>query len=129
MTKDGYLNFRLRREAAAKARWLQDEIPKRYEAATGVRPPTPSMPTVMEMGLTALEGAHKGTLVMMSAEKYNLDAMENMAAFAAVVLKAYGHADVQVLAGPEPGQFRFVLDGVTGPAIDVNDRQRLEVMQ
>ena len=87
MTKDGYLNFRLRPEAAEKARWLQNEIPARYEAATGVRPPTPSVPVVMETALTALVGAHKGTLVIMSVEKYNLDAMENMAAFAAVVLK------------------------------------------
>ena len=128
MTKDGYLNFRLRPKAAEKAKWLQDEIPKRYQAATGVLPPTPSVPVVMETALTALVGAHKGDLVMMSAEKFNEESMTNMAAFAAVVLKAYGHEDVQVLAGPEPGQFRFVLDGETGPPVDVKDRQ-LDMLQ
>ena len=128
MTKDGYLNFRLRPEAAEKARWLQNEIPARYEAATGVRPPTPGMPLVLETALIALEGAHKGTLILMSKEKFNEESMTNMAAFAAVVLKAYGHEDVQVLAGPEPGQFRFVLDGETGPTVDVKDRQ-LDMLQ
>ena len=128
MTKDRYVNFRLRPEAADKARWLQKEIPTRYETATGVRPPEVSIPKVVELALTALVGAHKGDLVMMSAEKFNEESMTNMAAFAAVVLKAYGHEDVQVLAGPEPGQFRFVLDGETGPPVDVKDRQ-LDMLQ
>ena len=127
MTKDGYLNFRLRPEAAAKARWLQDEIPKRYEAATGVRPPTPGMPLVLETALIALEGAHKGTLIMMSAEKYNVEMMENMAAFAAATLKRFSGQDVQVAFG-EQGTVTFVVNGES-QTVDVRDRQRLEVMQ
>ena len=125
-TKDGYLKFRLRPEAAAKAKWLQDEIPARYEAASGVRPPTPSVPAVMEMALSTLVGAHKGTLICMSAEKYAEETMTAAVAFAAATLKRVTGQDVQVAIG-ENGMVTFVVNGETA-TVDMKDRQ-LDMLQ